>query len=202
MTATELESRQLVLPLQGIDTRPSNGLSIPRADRVFVNRNLRMTGIEWIGFDMDYTLAIYNQDADGRALDRADGRTDDPARLPRSPEASVFRCALSDPRAADRQAHGHILKMDRYKVVHKGYHGLRGCRATASPSSITTSASARTLRATTGSTRCSRSARSRATPRSSTRSRRATSASTTTSSFATSASRSTRRTPTAPCIAS
>ena len=62
MTATpELPGRQLVLPLQGIDAPSPNGLSIPRADRVFVNRNLRMTGIEWIGFDMDYTLAIYNQ---------------------------------------------------------------------------------------------------------------------------------------------
>lgn len=34
---------------------------IKRVRRVFVNRNLRMDEIEAVGFDMDYTLAIYNQ---------------------------------------------------------------------------------------------------------------------------------------------
>src|SRR5207253_8117000 len=34
---------------------------VPRKNRVFVNRNLRMDQIELIGFDMDYTLALYNQ---------------------------------------------------------------------------------------------------------------------------------------------
>ena len=32
----------------------------PRARDIFVNRNLRMSGIELVGFDMDYTLAIYH----------------------------------------------------------------------------------------------------------------------------------------------
>jgi hypothetical protein len=30
----------------------------PRARDIFVNRNLRMSSVELIGFDMDYTLAI------------------------------------------------------------------------------------------------------------------------------------------------
>src|SRR5579883_810619 len=34
---------------------------MPRKNRIFVNRNLRMDQIDHIGFDMDYTLAIYNQ---------------------------------------------------------------------------------------------------------------------------------------------
>ena len=38
------------------------GFTIPRASRVFVNRTLRMDQIDWVGFDMDYTLAIYKQD--------------------------------------------------------------------------------------------------------------------------------------------
>ena len=29
--------------------------------RVFCNRSLRLDQIEWVGFDMDYTLAIYDQ---------------------------------------------------------------------------------------------------------------------------------------------
>ena len=34
---------------------------IPQDRRIFVNRDLRLTGADWIGFDMDYTLAIYDQ---------------------------------------------------------------------------------------------------------------------------------------------
>jgi hypothetical protein len=36
-------------------------LDIPRRSRIYVNRNLRLDKIEMVGFDMDYTLAIYNQ---------------------------------------------------------------------------------------------------------------------------------------------
>src|SRR5216684_5716012 len=39
-------------------TRP---LDVPRENRVYVNRNLRLDRIEMVGFDMDYTLALYNQ---------------------------------------------------------------------------------------------------------------------------------------------
>src|SRR4051812_27944424 len=38
-------------------------IDVPRKNRVFCNRNLRMDSIEMIGFDMDYTLALYQQDA-------------------------------------------------------------------------------------------------------------------------------------------
>jgi hypothetical protein len=37
-------------------------IDVPRKNRVFCNRNLRMDSIEMIGFDMDYTLALYHQD--------------------------------------------------------------------------------------------------------------------------------------------
>ncbi|HVR01026.1 MAG TPA: 5'-nucleotidase domain-containing protein, partial [Polyangia bacterium] len=39
-------------------TRP---LDIPPQSRIYVNRNLRLDKIEMVGFDMDYTLALYNQ---------------------------------------------------------------------------------------------------------------------------------------------
>src|SRR5437016_833483 len=38
-------------------------LDVKKSRRVFVNRNLRLDEIEVVGFDMDYTLAIYNQAA-------------------------------------------------------------------------------------------------------------------------------------------
>jgi 5'-nucleotidase len=34
---------------------------IPRNQRIYVNRNLRLAQIQMVGFDMDYTLALYNQ---------------------------------------------------------------------------------------------------------------------------------------------
>src|ERR1051325_7020745 len=37
-------------------------IDVARKNRVFCNRNLRMDTIEMIGFDMDYTLALYHQD--------------------------------------------------------------------------------------------------------------------------------------------
>jgi len=55
----------------GIDLDPQLGallgesttdIDVARKNRVFCNRNLRMDGIEMIGFDMDYTLALYHQD--------------------------------------------------------------------------------------------------------------------------------------------
>jgi hypothetical protein len=42
----------VVVPLEG---QP------PRARRIYCNRNLRLDQIQLIGFDMDYTLAIYRQ---------------------------------------------------------------------------------------------------------------------------------------------
>src|SRR5579864_3262201 len=51
---------QLSLPIDEFLARPQTpGIARPR--RIFCNRNLRMSTIAWVGFDMDYTLAIYNQ---------------------------------------------------------------------------------------------------------------------------------------------
>ena len=92
---------------------------------MFCNRNLRMTGIAWVGFDMDYTLAIYDQPA----MDRL------------SIEATVAKLILRGYPAFLSEVNvsidfpvrgllidkrfGHVLKMDRYKQVAKGYHGTR-----------------------------------------------------------------------------
>ena len=115
---------QLVLPL-GDTTTLQPGLGIPRPERVFCNRNLRMTGIAWVGFDMDYTLAIYDQPEMDRLSIAATqkklvgrGYPDFILDVPVSIDFPV-RGLLIDKRF------GHVLKMDRYKVVMKGYHGYK-----------------------------------------------------------------------------
>lgn len=116
---------QLVLPINGLlpPTEPSR---IPRTRRVFVNRNLKMGGIDWVGFDMDYTLAIYNQTEMDKLSVEATihklGARGYPADVLAGTDYKIdfpIRGLLIDKRF------GHVLKMDRYKVVHKGYHGLR-----------------------------------------------------------------------------
>ncbi len=116
---------QLALPLAGLHLA-SEPTRIPRTRRVFVNRNLKMAGIDWVGFDMDYTLAIYNQ----AAMDELSIRATVDKLVARGYPPDILRGIsyridfpirglLIDKR------YGHILKMDRFKVVQKGYHGLR-----------------------------------------------------------------------------
>jgi HAD superfamily 5'-nucleotidase-like hydrolase len=120
-----MDPRQLILPLPGVSVAAPNGVGIPRAERVFVNRNLRMSSIEWVGFDMDYTLAVYRQDEmDGLQIELTAERM-----IKRGYPASLKHLAYDTQfpiRGLLVDKHrGHILKMDRHKVVHKGYHGLR-----------------------------------------------------------------------------
>jgi HAD superfamily 5'-nucleotidase-like hydrolase len=115
---------QLSLPLDEFLSRPQ-APGIPRPRRVFCNRNLRLNGITWVGFDMDYTLAIYNQPAMDELSIRAtiDKLIDRgyPEMIRSMPYSTAFpvRGLLIDKR------YGHILKMDRYKHVCKGFHGFR-----------------------------------------------------------------------------
>ena len=115
--------RQLVLPLPGVLDEHEQPSRIHREDRIFVNRNLRMSSIEWVGFDMDYTLAIYNQqEMDTLSVELT------VERLIRRGYPRYLRRLSYDTRFPIRgllidKKFGHVLKMDRHKVVLKGYHG-------------------------------------------------------------------------------
>jgi HAD superfamily 5'-nucleotidase-like hydrolase len=116
--------QQLSLPIEEFQAR-SHAPGIPRHRRIFCNRNLRMSGIAWVGFDMDYTLAVYNQaEIDELSIKAtieklvARGYPDFIRTIPYSTSFPV-RGLLIDKRF------GHILKMNRYKFVTKGYHGFR-----------------------------------------------------------------------------
>jgi len=120
-----VDTQQLVLPLDDFASRDARGPGIPRQNRVFCNRNLKLSSISWVGFDMDYTLAIYDQPAMDDLSIRATieklikrGYPDFIKTVPVSTQFPV-RGLLIDKRF------GHVLKMDRYKHVHKGYHGFR-----------------------------------------------------------------------------
>jgi HAD superfamily 5'-nucleotidase-like hydrolase len=121
----DLQTPQLTLPIEGAHFGPPPVIRVPRVDRVFVNRNLKMSGIEWLGFDMDYTLAVYDQPAmDTLSVELTVKRMIErgyPDYL-RHLEYDIrfpIRGLLVDKRL------GHVLKMDRFKGIDKGYHGMK-----------------------------------------------------------------------------
>ncbi len=115
---------QLPLPLEEVAPRPTLA-GLPKNRRVYVNRNLSMAHIDWIGFDMDYTLAIYDQEAmDRLSIDVTAARLVKrgyPQWVTTIPYDTNFpiRGLLID------KKHGHVVKMDRYKAVGKAYRGFR-----------------------------------------------------------------------------
>jgi 5'-nucleotidase len=114
---------QMTLPMPGVGAFAPAILGIPRSERVFVNRSLRLARIEWVGFDMDYTLAVYKQERfDALSIELTIEKM-----IERGyPE--YLRKVHYDPRFPIRgllidKRLGNVLKMNRFKVVQKGYHG-------------------------------------------------------------------------------
>jgi HAD superfamily 5'-nucleotidase-like hydrolase len=104
-------------------TRP---LDVPRENRVYVNRNLRLDRIEMVGFDMDYTLALYNQARIEELSMRA--TLDKLVTAKGYPDA--IRGLAYDPMLAIRglvvdRDNGNIFKPDRYGFPGRARHGLQ-----------------------------------------------------------------------------
>jgi HAD superfamily 5'-nucleotidase-like hydrolase len=100
------------------------GREVPPERQVFVNRNLRMDRIEAVGFDMDYTLAIYQlreleELAFGMTAARLVAQRGYPAALGavRYDPTFVIRGLVVD------KQQGNLFKMDRHNHVGRGYHG-------------------------------------------------------------------------------
>lgn len=102
-----------------------DGVGLQPERRVYTNRSLRMDQIEWVGFDMDYTLAIYRQaEIDRLSIDATVKKLVDRGYPPELMEARYdegfpIRGILID------KSEGNLLKMDRFKYVSKAFHGSR-----------------------------------------------------------------------------
>ena len=101
-------------------------IDISRRRRIFCNRNLKMASIELIGFDMDYTLALYQQERlEQLSIELTLQKLIDNRGYPEE-----LRQLTYDPRFAsrgivvDRQL-GNVFKMDRHSHVGRVYHGRR-----------------------------------------------------------------------------
>jgi HAD superfamily 5'-nucleotidase-like hydrolase len=118
------KNQQLTLP--AIELSASRAQLPPeRAKRIYCNRSIRLDQIEWVGFDMDYTLAIYDQPR----MDELTVRAALPKLIARGYPDSLaeihydftfpVRGLIIDAKL------GNVLKMDRYKYVKRAYHGTR-----------------------------------------------------------------------------
>ncbi|WP_375773670.1 HAD-IG family 5'-nucleotidase [Archangium gephyra] len=99
---------------------------VPRARDIFVNRNLRMAQVELIGFDMDYTLAIYHM----RRLEQLAYDMTLAKLVTERGYPSVIGQLQYDHHFVMRglavdKANGNLLKMDRFGYVGRAWHGLR-----------------------------------------------------------------------------
>jgi len=115
---------QLTLPLPEL-AQLSFGAAPSPSHRVYCNRSLRLDQIEWVGFDMDYTLAIYNQSE----MDRVSVEHTVKKLVARGYQAELYELDYPSEfpirgQLIDKK-HGHILKLDRFKHVQKGFHGMR-----------------------------------------------------------------------------
>jgi 5'-nucleotidase len=112
--------------LEALGHAVPRSLDIHRSRRVYVNRNLKMTDVDLIGFDMDYTLALYNQ----RNLENLSIRCTLEKLVQKHayPEEILkleydYTFGLRGV-VVDRQ-HGNVCKMDRFGHVGRVYHGRK-----------------------------------------------------------------------------
>ncbi|GIW70855.1 MAG: haloacid dehalogenase [Planctomycetota bacterium] len=123
--ATDADAAVRIDLLDVLDTAHAVAPLDPRR-RVFVNRNLNLAGVKFVGFDMDYTLAIYKKGAIEELAFRltvenliaSRGYPPEIRQIRYEPER-VIRGLVVD------KHRGNIFKMDRYGHVGRAWHGSR-----------------------------------------------------------------------------
>jgi 5'-nucleotidase len=98
----------------------------PAGRQVFVNRNLRMNHIDYVGFDLDWTLAEYSREALGRqtfslVIDGLINRAGYPPAIAQADYRPDFqqRGLLID------KLEGSVIKMNRHRYVGAAFIGRR-----------------------------------------------------------------------------
>ncbi|MFL5310735.1 MAG: HAD-IG family 5'-nucleotidase [Myxococcales bacterium] len=109
-----------------LDQPEHRALELPHSRQVYTNRSLKMEEISLVGFDMDYTLAVYSMRqieelAFHMTLERMVANKGYPAYLTglKYDHEFVIRGLVVD------KDFGNIFKMDRHNHVGRCYHGRR-----------------------------------------------------------------------------
>ncbi len=117
---------QLPLPLAALSLPADESILPPPRRRVYVNRSLRLDHIEWVGFDMDYTLAIYDQaEMDRLSIEATAKKMVELKGYPDQLLGMDYRTDFPIRGLLIDRKRGNVLKMDRYRYVKRAYHGMR-----------------------------------------------------------------------------
>ncbi|XP_049849107.1 cytosolic purine 5'-nucleotidase-like [Schistocerca gregaria] len=122
-SAEELDSMQF--PDAYTLHRGMQRLKKPDLERIFVNRALRLDRIEYVGFDMDYTIANYTEEYErlcyGMIIDRLVEKMGYPSEIRELQYDSMFsiRGLFID------VEFGNLLKVDAYGIIMRCVHGRR-----------------------------------------------------------------------------
>jgi 5'-nucleotidase len=114
------------LPLPEFDEPTTGSVPPPPASsRIYCNRNLRLDRIKAVGFDMDYTLAIYRQEEMDRLSVEATVRKLVDRGYPEELRSMPYRTDFPIRGLLVDRRRGNVLKMDRHLYVKTAYHGFR-----------------------------------------------------------------------------
>jgi HAD superfamily 5'-nucleotidase-like hydrolase len=112
-------------PAPEFDSPTGSAFPPPAGRRVYCNRNLRLDLVKAVGFDMDYTLAIYRQaEMDRLSIDATVRKLVDRG-YPEELLTMKYRTDFPIRGLLIDRKLGNVLKMDRYRYVKTAYHGFR-----------------------------------------------------------------------------
>jgi len=117
-----VDRARVIAMLEQLGRSPSH----ERMQQVFAIRDIPMKRIGWIGFDMDYTLAIYRREeldrlVHGLALERlvtVHGYPAEILEIPFHPGFAIRGLCVD-------KTTGHLLKLNAHRQIKKAWHGLR-----------------------------------------------------------------------------
>jgi len=99
---------------------------VDKARAVFCNRDLKFENLKSIGFDMDYTLARYRQEAlDALSVELTLERLVEHCGYPEEIKEIQTQPAFAIRGLVIDKVLGNIIKLDSHRHVGKGYHGLK-----------------------------------------------------------------------------
>ena len=112
-------------PAPEFDSPSGSVFPPPVGRRVYCNRNLRLDQVKAVGFDMDYTLAIYRQaEMDRLSIDATVDKLVERG-YPEELRSMKYRTDFPVRGLLIDRKLGNVLKMDRFRYVKTAYHGFR-----------------------------------------------------------------------------
>ncbi|MGD8317011.1 MAG: HAD-IG family 5'-nucleotidase [Myxococcales bacterium] len=112
-------------PAPEFDSPSGSVFPPPIGRRVYCNRNLRLDQVKAVGFDMDYTLAIYRQaEMDRLSIEATVSKLVERG-YPEELRSMKYRTDFPIRGLLIDRKLGNVLKMDRFRYVKTAYHGFR-----------------------------------------------------------------------------